>query len=152
MLVIFALSVIVLILTFRKPRKVSILSIAITILVRLITLVIFSALIHYEPPLWQWLLMAITGIVMGIFWARTTRVFIGGNQVMSQNSIWYLVVWGSIFALNQLITIVTNKPPDIGMALLIISTATVWGTNIDILRRYSRVKAELQPSKGTENG
>jgi hypothetical protein len=77
-------------------------------------------------------------------------VFAQGNQVMSQNSVLYLGVWGGIFALNQLITIVTNRPTDIAMALLIVSTATVWGTNADILRRYAKIKAN--PGEGSGDG
>jgi hypothetical protein len=144
MLVVFILSVILMILTFRKPKKVSILSISITIVISLLTLVIFSSLTHYEPSPWLWILMVIVGIGIGMLWARTTKLFIRGNQVMSQNSILYIGVWGGIFTLNQLITIVTNRPPDIAMALLIISTATVWGTNAAIIRRYSKIRKELE--------
>jgi hypothetical protein len=145
MMILFIASVALLILTFRKPKKVSVLSLIITVAISLLTLVIFSALIKYDPPFWLWLLMAVIGIAIGYFWARTTKVFIKGNQVMNRNSIWYLVVWGGIFALNQLITIVTNRPPDIAMALLIISTATVWGTNGNIMRRYFQIRGGLQP-------
>jgi hypothetical protein len=145
MMILFIASVALLILTFRKPKKVSVLSLIITVAISLLTLVIFSALIKYDPPFWFWLLMAVIGIAIGYFWARTTKVFIKGNQVMNRNSIWYLVVWGGIFALNQLITIVTNRPPDIAMALLIISTATVWGTNGNIMRRYFQIRGGLQP-------
>jgi hypothetical protein len=148
MLVVFILSVVMLILTFRKPRKVSILSIAITIATSLATLAIFSTLIRYEPPAWLWLLMTAAGIATGLFWARTTNVFVQGNQVMSQNSILYLVVWGGIFTANQLIIIFTNRPPAIAMALLIVSTATVWGTNANILWRYSKVQANTGRSGG----
>ena len=150
MLIVFILSIVLLIFTFRKPKKISILSISITIAISLITLVIFSSLTHYEPPLWTWFLMAIIGIAVGMFWARTTKVFTKGNQVMSQNSIWYLAVWGGVFAINQIITIVTNKPPDIAMALLILSTATVWGTNGDIIRRYFKIRSGGQPQIATQ--
>ena len=145
MMVLFVASIALLVLTFRKPKKVSIPSLLITIGISLITLVIYSSLTKYEPPLWLWFLMAAIGIAVGWFWARSTRVYIKGEQVFSRNSIWYLVVWGAIFAINQLITILTNKPPDIAMAMLIVSTATVWGTNSNIMRRYFQMRGELQP-------
>ena len=146
MLIVFILSVLVLILTFRKPRKVSILSISITIVISLVTLIVFSSMTGYDPPAWLWLLMAAAGGATGWFWARTTRVYVQDNQVMSRNSILYLAVWGGIFALNQIIIIVTNRPPDIAMALLIASTATVWGTNASIIRRYTRARKGLLPA------
>lgn len=144
MLVVFGLSVVLLIVNFRKPKKVSVPSLIIAAGMSLITLVIFSLLIKYQPPLWLWLLMAVIGITVGFFWAKTTKVFIYGHQVISQNSIWYLAVWGGIFAFNQMITIITNRPPDTAMALLIVSTGTVWGTSGDIIRRYFKVKGGLQ--------
>ena len=150
MTLVFIASVLLLIFTFRKPRKVSVLSLIITIAISLLTLVIFSSLIKYEPPFWLWIVMAVIGIAVGWFWARTTRVYIKGEQVMSQNSIWYLVVWGAVFAINQLITIITNRPPDIAMALLILSTATVWGTNGDIIRRYFKIRGVLQPQSASQ--
>lgn len=140
----FVASLALLVFTFRKPKKVSMLSLVITIAISLLTLVIFSVLINYDPPLWMWLLMAAIGMAVGYFWARATKVFAQDNRIMSRNSIWYLVVWGAIFTCNQLITILTNRPPDIAMALLIISTATVWGTNASIMRRYFLVRGELQ--------
>jgi hypothetical protein len=147
MMILFIASVALLILTFRKPRKVSVLSLIITIAVSLITLVIFSSLIKYEPPPWLWLLMFAIGTAVGWFWARTTKVFVQGNQVMSRNSIWYLVVWGAIFALNQLIIIVTKRPPDIAMAMLIISSATIWGINGNVMRRYFQIKTSLKSTE-----
>jgi len=145
LMIVFIASVALLILTFRKPKKVSILSLLIAIAISLITLIIFASLTRYNPPLWLWFLMAILGIAIGWFWARTTRVYIKGDQVFSRNSIWYLVVWGGIFVLNQLIIIITNRPPDITMALLIISTAIVWGTNGNIMMRYLQARGSLQP-------
>jgi len=149
LMIVFIASVALLILTFRKPKKVSIPSLLIAIAISLITLIIFASLTRYNPPLWLWFLMAILGIAIGWFWARTTRVYIKGDQVFSRNSIWYLVVWGGIFVLNQLIIIITNRPPDITMALLIISTATVWGTNGNIIMRYFQARGSLQPQAAT---
>lgn len=150
LIVVFIASVVLLILTFRKPRKVSILSLIITIAISLITLVIFSSLIKYKPPLWLWLLMFCTGIVIGWFWARTTKVFVKDDQVMSRNSIWYLIVWGTIFAINQLIIIVTKRPPDIAMAMLIVSSATVWGINGNVMMRYFQIKTGIQSANSSD--
>lgn len=149
LLVVFMLSVTLLILTFRKPRKVSIVSQLITIAISLTCLLIFSLLINYYPPVWLWLLMVMTGAGLGIVWSRSTRVFIHGQTVMSQNSIWYLVVWGGLFALNQMIIIVTNRPPAIAMAMLIMSTAVVWGTNGSIMVRYVRLRPATGHNKGS---
>jgi hypothetical protein len=145
MLVLFVASVILLVLTFRKPKKVSIPSIALTIIISLVTLLVFSSITAYEPSFWMWLPMVAIGATIGWYWARTTRLFVKESRVYSQNSVLYLVVWGAIFAFSQLITIATNRPPGLAMALLIVSTATVWGTNSNIIKRYFGMKTSLQP-------
>lgn len=147
-LIVFIVSVATLIVTLRKPRRVSIPSTVITVIISLMTLVAFSFLTRYRPPAWIWLLLVAAGIAIGAMWARTTRVFARGNQVMSQNSTLYLAVWGGIFAINQLVTIVTNRPPHVAMALLIVGTAIVWGTNGSIVHRYMRVKADGRSGRG----
>jgi hypothetical protein len=158
MMIVFILSILMLVLTFRKPKKISLPSLAITLGISLLSMVVFSAIIGYSPSFGVWLLMALMGGAIGYFWAKTTNVYIESGQVKSQNSIWYIVVWGAVFALNQLITITTNRPPPIAMAMLVMSTFIVWGTNGNIIRRYFRLQPALAgqpasaPAMPAENG
>lgn len=148
MLLVFVLSVLMLVLTFRKPKKVNLRSLGIALAMSLLSMAVFSAIIGYQASAWIWLLMALIGGVIGWFWARTTQVYLENNAVMSRNSIWYLVVWGGVFALNQLITITTSRPPNIAMPMLILSTFIVWGTNGNIIKRYFNLRPAplLQPA------
>jgi hypothetical protein len=140
MVLVFILSIIVLAFSFRKAKRVSLPAVFITLAVCFISLIIFSNLIGYQASFAFWLLMAVTGGAIGYLWARSTSVYLENNQVMSRSSIWYLVIWGGVFALNQLITITANRPPAAAMAMLIISTFIVWGTNGSILQRYFRLQ------------
>jgi hypothetical protein len=106
---------------------------------------------NYQPSWWIWIGMIAIGAAIGIFWSRSTKVYIQDQKVMSKNSIWYLAVWGLVFVVNQVITVITNRPPDIAMALLIISTATVWGTSGAVLFRYLKIKPGLQPVRVVQN-
>jgi hypothetical protein len=141
LLLVFALSVVLLVLTFRKPRKVSVFSLILAILVGLTTLTVFSFLIRYHPSVWLLIAMGSAGLLIGVLWSRATRIYVENGQVMSRNSVWYLVVWGGIFALTQLISIVTNRPPSAAMALLIMSTASIIGMNGSIIKRYLAARA-----------
>jgi len=143
LLIVFILSVVLLILTFRKPRKVSIFSLMLAIAISLITLTVFSLLTHYRPSLLLITAMGITGILIGIVWSQATRIYIENGNVMSRNSVWYLVVWGGIFALTQLIAITTNRLPSIIMALLVMSTASVIGMNVRIIGKYLTAKSRI---------
>jgi uncharacterized protein with PQ loop repeat len=143
MLIFSILSSLLLILTFRKPRKVSVPSLFITSAIGLITFVVLAAFAKYDPEPWVWIVMGLAGIGIGLLQARTTRLYLEESRVMSRNSVWYIVVWAALLALNQLITIITNHPPDIAMAMLIMGTAVVWGTSGDIVRRYFKMKPAL---------
>jgi pSer/pThr/pTyr-binding forkhead associated (FHA) protein len=140
MVLVFILSILVLAFSFRKAKRVSLPAVFITLAVSFVSLIIFSNLIGYRASFAFWLLMALTGGAIGYLWARSTSVYLENNRVMSRNSIWYLVIWGGVFALNQLITISANRPPTVAMAMLIISTFIVWGTNGSILQRYFRLQ------------
>lgn len=140
MLILSILSSILLILTFRKPRKVSVPALFITAAIGLLTLAVLSAIAGYAPEAWVWVVMILAGAGVGVLQARTTRLYREDDRIMTRNSLWYIVVWATLLALNQLIIIVTNNPPAVTMALLIMGTAVVWGTSGDILRRYYKMK------------
>jgi hypothetical protein len=143
MLGVFALSVLMLILTYRKPKKLSLRALGITLAMSMLSVIFYATIIGYSATFGTWFFMALFGAAIGYFWARTTDVYIENDQIMSRNSIWYLVVWGGVFVLNQLITILTSRPPAIAMAMLILSTFIVWGTNGSIIQRYHHLRPAL---------
>lgn len=142
-LVVFILSVAFLIFTFRKPKKVSIFSLTLAILISLITLTVFSLFINYRPSLLLLAGMGGAGLCIGVVWSQSTRVYVENGRVMSRNSIWYLVVWGGVFALTQLISIVTQRPPSIVMALLVMSTGSIIGMNGRIMGKFLSARSGL---------
>jgi hypothetical protein len=145
MTIVFILSIVLLVITYHKPKKLSVQSLFIAIGISFLTLVIFSSLIGYKPSGWVCFTMIVIGAAIGVFWSRVSKVYLEKNQVMANNSVWYLVAWGAIFVLNQLITIATSRPPGIAMAMLIMSSAIVWGMNGSLLGRYYKVSSVMQP-------
>ena len=142
-LIIFILSVLFLIFTFRKPKKVSILSLILAMVVSLITLTVYSFFIYYRPSILLLIAMGSAGLFIGIIWSQSTHVYVENGKVMSRNSIWYLVVWGGVFALTQLTSIVTKRPPSIIMALLIMSTGSIIGMNGRIIGKCFSARSSL---------
>lgn len=139
-LIVFVLSVALLILTFRKPKKVSLPALVLVIVISVMTLAVFSLFMNYQPSLLLLAATGIIGLVIGVIWSQATRVYVENGKVMSRNSIWYLLVWGGVFALTQLISVATNKPPAVIMALLVMSTASVIGMNGMIMKKYFAVR------------
>lgn len=148
-LIVFILSVVFLVFTFRKPKKVSILSLILPVVISVITFAVYSFFMHYKPSILVLVFMGSAGLFIGILWSQSTLVYAESGQVMSRNSVWYLVAWGSVFALTQLISIVTKRPPSIIMALLIMSTASIIGMNGRIMQRYFSVRSNLGTSGGS---
>jgi hypothetical protein len=142
-LIVFILSVVFLIFTFRKPKKVSILSLILAILISLISLTVFSFFVKYRPSILLLIAMGLAGLFIGIVWSKSTHVYVENGKVMSRNSIWYLAVWGGVFALTQLISIVTKRPPSIAMALLVMSTGSIIGMNSRIIGKFFSVSSSL---------
>ncbi len=91
-------------------------------------------------------IMGSASLGIGILWSQSTRLYVESGTIMSRNSIWYLVVWGAVFALTQLISIVTQRPPSIIMALLIMSTASIIGMNGRIMQRYFAIRSNPSAS------
>ena len=151
-LIVFVVSVALLVLTFRKPKKVSILSLLLVILISIITLAVFSFLVNYQPSLLLLALTVLAGLFIGVVWSQATHVYVENGKVMSRNSIWYLLVWGGIFALTQLVSVMTNRPPSVIMALLIVSTGTVIGMNGMIMKRYFSIRARAQATLAAGTG
>jgi len=145
-LIVFILSVVFLVFTFRKPKKVSLLSLILPVVIGSITFTLYSFFMHYKPSILVLVLMGSSGLGIGLLWSQSTRVYVESGTIMSRNSIWYLVVWGAVFALTQLISIVTQRPPSIIMALLIMSTASIIGMNGRIMQRYFAIRSNPSAS------
>jgi hypothetical protein len=137
----FALSALLLVFTFRRPRRISVTALLLAMLIGALTPAVFALLIRYRPGPWVLVAMGCLGLATGILWSRSTRIYVAQGQIMARNSVWYLAVWGGLLAITQLVSIVTNRPPGVVMALLIMSTGTVVGMNGSLLLRYGAVKA-----------
>ena len=132
-LIVFVLSTALLVLTFRKPRKVSVFSLMLAMIISLVTLTVFSLLTHYRPSHLLMAAMVVAGLLIGVVWSQATRIYIENGKV----------VWGSIFALSQMIAITTNRLPSVIMALLVMSTASIIGMNGRIIGKYFAAKSRI---------
>jgi hypothetical protein len=73
---VFALPVLMLSLTYRKPKKLTLRSIGVTMEMSLLTVIFFSSIIGYQTSIGVLLLMAFTGGALGWFGACTTEGYI----------------------------------------------------------------------------
>lgn len=139
-LLLCALSIITMILTFRKEKRVSVLTLTFSILVSMITLLLYSSLLAVPVSQTIFSLLIGCGLLAGGAWSMTTKLSMNNGQVKKRGNIYYLLIWGGIFILNQLITIFTGRPPKVAILLLILSTGLVVGSNGLILARSFHLK------------
>lgn len=137
------LSVTMMVLTFRKARAVIpgalLVSLATTFAVAGVQF-LFAA---QRPGLLLAFLALLAGGLVGMGWARTTKVFIDGDAVRSQGTAWYLVVWAITFLSNQLMVLVLGTAPAGGLVILLVGTGVAVGNNVYQLMRYRRATAML---------
>ena len=136
----FVLSIMTMLLTFRKKKKIAPWPLVITILTSLITLWIYSLLlgVHFGGAITMATL--IFGALIGSGWALTTPVRANKGIVEREGNLWYLAVWGAIFVLNQVVIMLTGRPPQIAMLLLLLGTGTVLGNSGSLIWQYYRAR------------
>lgn len=147
-LLLLLFSVLVMLLTFRKAKKVSPLSLVISMFFSLLSLIIYTELLQVRLSILWWIAGLGAGSLIGIGWSLTSRLFVEQGIIKTQGNIGYLVVWGLVFGLNQLITIITGRPIQIALLLLLSSTGLVLGNSSTILTRFYQMRLKVTDSPG----
>jgi hypothetical protein len=146
-LLLLLFSVLIMLLTFRKAKKVSPLSLVISMFFSLLSLIIYTELLQVRLALLWWLAGLGAGGLIGIGWSLTCRLFVEQGLIKSQGNIGYLVVWGLVFGINQLIIIFTGRPIQIALLLLLSSTGLVLGNSSTILTRFYHLRMRMAEEK-----
>lgn len=137
------LTITTMVLTFRKAKNVSASSLAISMLVSGISLLIYSRILNADIGQITSIVVLCSGAMIGIGWSFTSRLMLTKTGVRRRGGLGYLIVWGSIFALNQLTALLTGRPPQIAMILLFMSTGLMIGHNLSLLIRAEKLKTEV---------
>ena len=143
-LILCAASIVTMILTFRKEKKVSNLTLMLSVCVSVITLFLYSSLLAVKINTGFFLLLIICGLLAGFGWSLTTSLTMQEGEIKKKGNIGYLIIWGLIFIINQLITVFTGRPPQIAILMLILSTGLVVGNNGLLLMRCLHLKTRTQ--------
>jgi hypothetical protein len=142
----FVFSIVIMLLTFRKARKISPLSLVISMLISLLSLGVYSFFIkvHFTGTVMFWTMAS--GILIGVGWALITPVSLRDGMVKREGNLWTLAVWGLVLVINQLTVALTGRPPQIAMVLLLSGTGIVLGSSGSFIAMFYRAKS------GRKNG
>ena len=131
-------------LTFRRARRVTTASLLVPVLVSAAILVLYCVFLRASPSA-GWLATAlVAGAALGAIWARSHTLFRARDGgVRSQASLWYLAVWAAVLALNQLVVLAAGHASTVLVGLLVFSTGIAAGNGLALLRRVRILKAAL---------
>lgn len=136
----FALSVILMLLTFRKARTV-----------QPLMLVISAATSVMATLAFQWLagtalggatqgLAVAAGLMLGIGWSLTTLMFIDGDAVRMRGTLWYLLVWALTLLLSQGVALSGLRSPHTLALMAYVGMGLAVGNSAGLIVRALRAR------------
>lgn len=135
-------SILVMLLTYRKSREIKPKAMTISVGMSVTCLLVYSLFLKAGVGALIWLAGLLVGTGAGVGWSLVTPLFREGAAIKRAGNIWYLAVWGAIFALNQFLTLVMGRSPALSMILLIFGTGLVIGNSGAYVVGYYKMKAE----------
>lgn len=140
---------IVMLFSFRKPRRITALSSLSSAMISFIMPVIFLAISGVKPDLRLALPFFSFGLLLGFLRGLTMELEFVGDQVVGRHSILFLLMWGLSLALNQaLSTLDLTILLAVGLVALFLSTGTQVGFyGILAVRRLAMLPPELDTGK-----
>jgi hypothetical protein len=121
------LSVAVMLLTWRRTRRVTAWSQTVPVLVGVVTVAIFAATVPTRSGPIVLLASGAFGTLAGGVWALTDRLSMKDGRVLSTGTPWHLVMWAGVLAVNQAVALVGGRGPAVTMVLLFLSMGVIVG-------------------------
>lgn len=138
--VLFAVSVLVQLLTWRRQRRVRPIFIAVSQVAALASSVTFSALIHRPPAADAWIILLAVGMLFGVVYGSSMVVDRGQRGVVMNYSLASILTWSALMMITQLTTIFSRSVPIVIYSLAIVNLGVNLGMNGNVLPRYRALR------------
>lgn len=139
----FALSIVTMLLTFRKARKLSPWSLVIGAIVSVLCTWIFFALAGAPLSTAAILLAIAAGALVGIGWSLTNLLFIDGEAIRARGNIWFLAVWALSLLMTQAAALAGGQTPYAVALVSFLGMGLAVGNSLGLLARYVRARASI---------
>ena len=139
----FALSIVTMLLTFRKARKISAWSLAIGAVVSVFCTWIFFALAGAPLSAAAIVLAIAAGAMVGVGWSLTNLLFIDGNTVRARGNAWFLAVWALSLMMTQAAALAGGRTPYAVALVSFLGMGLAVGNSMGLLARYFRARGLL---------
>jgi len=145
----FALSVVTMLLTFRKARRLSPWSLLIGAIVSVACTLIFFALAGAPLSLAAMLLAIAAGAMVGVGWSLTNLLFVDGEAIQARGNAWFLAVWAVSLMMPQAVTLAGGQTPYAVALVSFLGMGLAVGNSLGLLARYKRARALARPTSST---
>ncbi|MDO8399121.1 MAG: hypothetical protein Q7T45_15010 [Bradyrhizobium sp.] len=139
----FALSIVTMLLTFRKARKLSPWSLAIGAIVSVLCTWVFFALAGAPLSATAIGLAVAAGAMVGVGWSLTNLLFIDGEAIRARGNIWFLAVWALSLLMTQAATLAGGQTPYAVAPVSFLGMGLAVGNSLGLLARYVRARASI---------
>lgn len=140
----FALSIVTMLLTFRKARKLSPWSLTIGAVVSVLCTWTFFALAGTPLSIAVILLAVAAGAMVGIGWSLTNLLFVEGEAIRARGNIWFLAVWALSLMMTQAATLAGRQTPYAVALVSFLGMGLAVGNSLGLLARYARARRLLR--------
>jgi hypothetical protein len=132
---------------YRKVRTISKRNCLIGIVFPVLILLVYSIIIGTSLPSNVLLLLALFGLVLGMWQGNKTKVWIENNVARSQNTVWFLMIWAISYTVTHLlVSIGHSMSMNVGIGTMCWTTAIALGAQGIIFLRLTRLKPAPQPA------
>ena len=140
--------VVVMLLTFRKERRIGAFSLLLSAFLSLIILPVFILLSGARLNLLIGLPLLMIGLLVGVLRGFATRIYHSGGQVVGKHSLWFLAGWGISMVLAQLLALAGSRLlAAVALMPMYLSTGTQVGISGNLLLRRLFLRAPATPNR-----
>lgn len=134
--VLFAFSVIVMLLTFRKAKRLSPWMLALTALISVACTLFFFWMTGSPLSRIAATAAAAIGFAVGIGWSLSNLLFVDREIIQIRGTLWSLVIWALSIAIPQLFGILGYRTPYAAALFSFFGMGLTMGNALGLIRRY----------------
>jgi hypothetical protein len=144
----FALSVAMMLLTFRKARRLSAWMLVLGAGASVVCTGLFFAVTRTPASASVVVLAAGAGLLVGIGWSLTNLLFVDGADVRARGNLWFLAIWGVTLALPQLAGLTGGRTPYAVAVMSFVGMGLAVGNSLGLLARLRTARRRSHAGTG----
>lgn len=134
--VLFAVSVIVMLLTFRKAKRLSPWMLALTALISMACTLFFFWITGSPISKVAATIAACIGFAAGIGWSLSNLLFVDREIIQIRGTLWSLLIWAVSIAIPQLFGILGYRTPYLAALFSFFGMGLTMGNSLGLIKRY----------------